>query len=192
MEDKPANMVACQIGSFCLTIYTFCSWSLWFSYWRCVAGLLDEVEVILLALWHRKWELLVSFSPFLMVFVSFLAFVHWNGSVVLGIVHVSSFNFEAYEGPLLLVSHCMSWYGRCKRSSHSFTTFCTDHVFWSGFCSCCGSSTLQYRSNCGPVPVILEEKAHQFLSSAHSCYCWLLLCTFLQVREPVSTLSKLP
>ncbi|XP_050261705.1 dol-P-Glc:Glc(2)Man(9)GlcNAc(2)-PP-Dol alpha-1,2-glucosyltransferase-like isoform X3 [Quercus robur] len=48
------------------------------------SGLLDEVEVILLALWHRKWELLVSFSPFLMVFVSFLAFVHWNGSVVLG------------------------------------------------------------------------------------------------------------
>ncbi|XP_065630702.1 dol-P-Glc:Glc(2)Man(9)GlcNAc(2)-PP-Dol alpha-1,2-glucosyltransferase isoform X4 [Quercus suber] len=47
-------------------------------------GLLNEVEVILLALWHRKWELLVSFSPFLMVFVAFLAFVHWNGSVVLG------------------------------------------------------------------------------------------------------------
>nr|POE83053.1 dol-p-glc:glc(2)man(9)glcnac(2)-pp-dol alpha-1,2-glucosyltransferase [Quercus suber] len=48
------------------------------------SGLLNEVEVILLALWHRKWELLVSFSPFLMVFVAFLAFVHWNGSVVLG------------------------------------------------------------------------------------------------------------
>ncbi|KAM3694554.1 hypothetical protein ACJW31_07G066500 [Castanea mollissima] len=40
---------------------------------RCVAGLLDEVEVILLALWHRKWELLVFFSPFVMVFVAFLA-----------------------------------------------------------------------------------------------------------------------
>ncbi|KAM4088377.1 hypothetical protein ACJW30_07G065800 [Castanea mollissima] len=30
-------------------------------------GLLDEVEVILLALWHRKWELLVFFSPFVMI-----------------------------------------------------------------------------------------------------------------------------
>ena len=55
-----------------------------------------------------KWELLVSFSPFLMVFVAFLAFIRWNGSVVLGIVHVASFNFEAYEGPLFLVSHCLS------------------------------------------------------------------------------------
>ena len=54
-----------------------------------------------------KWELLVSFSPFLVVFVAFLAFIRWNGSVVLGIVHVA-FNFEAYEGPLLLVSHSLS------------------------------------------------------------------------------------
>ncbi|XP_075652892.1 dol-P-Glc:Glc(2)Man(9)GlcNAc(2)-PP-Dol alpha-1,2-glucosyltransferase-like isoform X4 [Castanea sativa] len=48
------------------------------------SGLLDEVKVIFLALWHMKWELLVSFSPFLMVFVAFLAFIRWNGSVVLG------------------------------------------------------------------------------------------------------------
>lgn len=48
------------------------------------SGLLDEVQVILLALWHMKWELLVSFSPFLVVLVAFLAFVRWNGSVVLG------------------------------------------------------------------------------------------------------------
>lgn len=31
-----------------------------------------------------KWELLISFSPFLMVLVAFLLFVYWNGSVVLG------------------------------------------------------------------------------------------------------------
>ncbi|XP_065633820.1 dol-P-Glc:Glc(2)Man(9)GlcNAc(2)-PP-Dol alpha-1,2-glucosyltransferase isoform X2 [Quercus suber] len=48
------------------------------------SGLLDEVKVIFLALWHMKWELLVSFSPFLTVFVAFLAFIRWNGSVVLG------------------------------------------------------------------------------------------------------------
>ncbi|XP_030975671.1 dol-P-Glc:Glc(2)Man(9)GlcNAc(2)-PP-Dol alpha-1,2-glucosyltransferase-like isoform X3 [Quercus lobata] len=48
------------------------------------SGLLDEVKVIFLALWYMKWELLVSFSPFLVVFVAFLAFIRWNGSVVLG------------------------------------------------------------------------------------------------------------
>ncbi|KAB1224100.1 Dol-P-Glc:Glc(2)Man(9)GlcNAc(2)-PP-Dol alpha-1,2-glucosyltransferase [Morella rubra] len=48
------------------------------------SGLLDEVQVIFLTLWHRKWELLLSFSPFLMVLMAFLAFVRWNGSIVLG------------------------------------------------------------------------------------------------------------
>ncbi|KAF3969822.1 hypothetical protein CMV_006420 [Castanea mollissima] len=33
---------------------------------------------------------------------------------------------------------------------------------------------------------ILEEKAHQFLSNAHCCYCWLLLCTFLQHSPSLS------
>ncbi|XP_059427953.1 dol-P-Glc:Glc(2)Man(9)GlcNAc(2)-PP-Dol alpha-1,2-glucosyltransferase [Corylus avellana] len=49
-----------------------------------MSGLLDEVQVILLRSWHMKWKLLVSFSPFLMVLLAFLAFVRWNGSVVLG------------------------------------------------------------------------------------------------------------
>ncbi|KAG7964786.1 hypothetical protein I3843_09G188300 [Carya illinoinensis] len=48
------------------------------------SGLLDEIQVILLTSWHKKQQLLVSFSPFLMVLMVFLAFVRWNGSVVLG------------------------------------------------------------------------------------------------------------
>ncbi|XP_061369279.1 dol-P-Glc:Glc(2)Man(9)GlcNAc(2)-PP-Dol alpha-1,2-glucosyltransferase-like isoform X2 [Gastrolobium bilobum] len=48
------------------------------------SGLVDEIWAILLTLWHMKWELLISFSPFLMVVVAFLSFVYWNGSVVLG------------------------------------------------------------------------------------------------------------
>ena len=34
--------------------------------------------------WHLKWKLLVSFSPFLVVLAAFVAFVCWNGSIVLG------------------------------------------------------------------------------------------------------------
>ncbi|XP_019462271.1 PREDICTED: dol-P-Glc:Glc(2)Man(9)GlcNAc(2)-PP-Dol alpha-1,2-glucosyltransferase isoform X1 [Lupinus angustifolius] len=48
------------------------------------SGLVDEIWEILLTLWHMKWELLISFSPFLVVLVAFLLFVWWNGSVVLG------------------------------------------------------------------------------------------------------------
>ncbi|KAF8402903.1 hypothetical protein HHK36_010995 [Tetracentron sinense] len=47
-------------------------------------GFLDELQAILLRLWHLKWEVLVSFSPFLLVLVAFVTFVLWNGSVVLG------------------------------------------------------------------------------------------------------------
>lgn len=59
------------------------------------SGLLDEIQVILLRSWQIKWKLLVSFSPFLFVLVAFLAFVRWNGSVVLGAkeAHVVSPHF---------------------------------------------------------------------------------------------------
>ncbi|CAJ1798731.1 unnamed protein product [Sphenostylis stenocarpa] len=48
------------------------------------SGLTDELWSILLTLWYMKWEVLISFSPFLMLVVIFLLFVYWNGSIVLG------------------------------------------------------------------------------------------------------------
>ncbi|KAL1330743.1 hypothetical protein AAHE18_12G132000 [Arachis hypogaea] len=48
------------------------------------SGLVSEVQTILLMLWHKKWEILVLFSPYLLVFVAFILFVRWNGGVVLG------------------------------------------------------------------------------------------------------------
>lgn len=58
-----------------------------------IAGLLDEIQVIILKSWHLKWELLTSFSPFFMVFVAFAAFVCWNGSIVLGTSNQSFLRF---------------------------------------------------------------------------------------------------
>lgn len=48
------------------------------------AGLFDEAGVILARVWLLKWEVLVSFGPFLLVLLAFFAFVRWNGSIVLG------------------------------------------------------------------------------------------------------------
>ncbi|XWS67060.1 hypothetical protein CRYUN_Cryun05aG0254200 [Craigia yunnanensis] len=48
------------------------------------SGLLHEIQAIVLTSWHIKWELLVSFSPFFFVLLAFVAFLFWNGSVVLG------------------------------------------------------------------------------------------------------------
>ncbi|KAI5429909.1 variant 3, glucosyltransferase [Lathyrus oleraceus] len=48
------------------------------------SDLFDEIWVVLLTIWQMKLELLISFSPYLMVLIAFLLFVYWNGSIVLG------------------------------------------------------------------------------------------------------------
>ncbi|CAK8579678.1 unnamed protein product [Lathyrus sativus] len=48
------------------------------------SDLFDEIWAVLLIIWHMKLELLISFSPYLMVLIAFLLFVYWNGSIVLG------------------------------------------------------------------------------------------------------------
>ncbi|KAL9685124.1 hypothetical protein QQ045_022571 [Rhodiola kirilowii] len=55
----------------------------------------DEVKIFLLTSWRLKWEILVSFSPFVLVLLAFLAFVRWNGSIVLGAkdAHTASLHF---------------------------------------------------------------------------------------------------
>ncbi|OAY24834.1 dol-P-Glc:Glc(2)Man(9)GlcNAc(2)-PP-Dol alpha-1,2-glucosyltransferase isoform X2 [Manihot esculenta] len=59
------------------------------------SGFLDEIREICLTSWPMKWKLFISFSPFFMVLVAFVAFVRWNGSVVLGAkeAHVVSPHF---------------------------------------------------------------------------------------------------
>lgn len=60
------------------------------------AGLLGEIQDIILTSWHMKWGILVSFSPFLLELLAFIAFIHWNGSVVLGTSHLAMLFFSQY------------------------------------------------------------------------------------------------
>ncbi|KAI5325615.1 PREDICTED: dol-P-Glc Glc(2)Man(9)GlcNAc(2)-PP-Dol [Prunus dulcis] len=55
-----------------------------FSSQKLTSGFLDEIKAIFLRLWQMKLEALVSFSPFILVLAAFIAFICWNGSVVLG------------------------------------------------------------------------------------------------------------
>ncbi|GMI96513.1 homolog of yeast ALG10 [Hibiscus trionum] len=59
------------------------------------SGLLHEIQTIVSTSWRIKWKLLVSFSPFFFVLLAFVAFLFWNGSVVLGAkeAHVVSPHF---------------------------------------------------------------------------------------------------
>lgn len=50
----------------------------------CISGLVDEIVAVCLAILRAKKKFFVSFAPFMILLAAFVAFVHWNGSVVLG------------------------------------------------------------------------------------------------------------
>jgi alpha-1,2-glucosyltransferase len=51
---------------------------------------MEEVWDISLKLWNSKYEVLIAFTPFAIVMVSFIAFIIWNGGIVLGKFLISS------------------------------------------------------------------------------------------------------
>ncbi|XP_068646077.1 dol-P-Glc:Glc(2)Man(9)GlcNAc(2)-PP-Dol alpha-1,2-glucosyltransferase isoform X2 [Aristolochia californica] len=48
------------------------------------SGMLKEIQEIFFALWCLKWNFFVLFTPYLLIFSTFVSFVIWNGSIVLG------------------------------------------------------------------------------------------------------------
>ncbi|GAA0139938.1 transferase [Lithospermum erythrorhizon] len=48
------------------------------------SGLVYEIKEIMLSSWRQKWDMLASFSPYLLLLVAFVVFVYFNGSIVLG------------------------------------------------------------------------------------------------------------
>lgn len=74
-------------------------------------------------------------------------------------------------------------YCRCKRSSCCFSTFCTDNVCQSLFCSFVTSSAHHLWTSCNFASVILEEQASQFLSMALCPHCWTPHCALFQVSS---------
>ncbi|XP_072959372.1 dol-P-Glc:Glc(2)Man(9)GlcNAc(2)-PP-Dol alpha-1,2-glucosyltransferase isoform X1 [Typha angustifolia] len=59
------------------------------------SGFVDEILDVTFKLWSLKWKVLMVFAPFAMVLVSFVTFIIWNGSIVLGAkeAHVVSPHF---------------------------------------------------------------------------------------------------
>jgi len=61
-------------------------------------SLAEEVWDICLKLWNSKCEVLIAFAPFAFVMVAFVAFIIWNGGIVLGAkeAHVVSPHFAQF------------------------------------------------------------------------------------------------
>ncbi|TXG58608.1 hypothetical protein EZV62_016437 [Acer yangbiense] len=110
------------------------------------SGLLDEMRAIILTSWHMKWEILVSFSPFFLALVCFVAFVYWNGSVVLGAkeAHAVSPHFAQimyfslvsalFTAPVLFslgqVATLFRSFWKNRPLVKSFTMFCAMTLYW--------------------------------------------------------------
>ncbi|XP_074565348.1 dol-P-Glc:Glc(2)Man(9)GlcNAc(2)-PP-Dol alpha-1,2-glucosyltransferase [Curcuma longa] len=58
-------------------------------------GFLDEILDVTFKLWSLKWKVSIAFFPFALVLLAFVAFVIWNGSIVLGAkdAHAVSLHF---------------------------------------------------------------------------------------------------
>lgn len=92
-------------------------------------ALMDEIRTMTLTMWHMKFKLLVSFCPFAIVLMAFVAFVRWNGSIVLGAkeAHAVSLHFAQimyfglFSGFIMAPVHC--------NLSQVIDLF---HSFWKG------------------------------------------------------------
>ncbi|KAL4198932.1 hypothetical protein AMTRI_Chr03g48560 [Amborella trichopoda] len=62
-------------------------------------GLLCEFWGISMKLWSFKWEVLVAYAPFLVLFAAFGTFVVWNGSLVVGAKEAHTASFHLVQLP---------------------------------------------------------------------------------------------
>ncbi|KAL9250248.1 Dol-P-Glc:Glc(2)Man(9)GlcNAc(2)-PP-Dol alpha-1,2-glucosyltransferase-like protein [Drosera capensis] len=80
--------------------------------------LVDEIRTIMFRAWYMKQQLFILFSPFLLVLVAFIAFVRWNGSILLG-------NFRPpllilfCSLPYVLGLHLIPWMDAGAKEAHS-------------------------------------------------------------------------
>ncbi|KAJ3676673.1 hypothetical protein LUZ60_004085 [Juncus effusus] len=58
-------------------------------------GLIHEIIYICQKIWQFKWRVIIAFMPFILVLFAFVAFIFWNGGIVLGAkeAHVVSPHF---------------------------------------------------------------------------------------------------
>ncbi|KAL6652443.1 hypothetical protein ACP70R_011368 [Stipagrostis hirtigluma subsp. patula] len=90
-------------------------------------GLMDEVWDISMKLWNSKCKVLIAFTPYAVVMVAFIAFVIWNGGIVLGAkeAHVVSPHFAQFlYFAIVSAAALLPWHFTPSRA--------LDLLFWFG------------------------------------------------------------
>ncbi|PIN11975.1 Alpha-1,2 glucosyltransferase/transcriptional activator [Handroanthus impetiginosus] len=140
------------------------------------SGLLDEIHAVIIVSWNHFWELLVSFSPFFMVFVAFVAFVCWNGGIVLGAkdAHAVSPHFAQllYYG-MVSALFMVPVYFSFGQAAHLFQKFCKNkllHFFLWFLALTIGFLSVQFFSIAHPY--LLADNRH------YPFYLWRKIINF--------------
>ncbi|KAL6903554.1 hypothetical protein ACP4OV_004367 [Aristida adscensionis] len=91
------------------------------------SSLMEEILDISIKLWKSKFKLLIAFTPFAVVMVSFIAFVIWNGGIVLGAkeAHMVSLHFaQLLYFAIVSAAALLPW--------HFTRSQALDLLYWSG------------------------------------------------------------
>uniref|UniRef100_A0A0D9W6U9 Dol-P-Glc:Glc(2)Man(9)GlcNAc(2)-PP-Dol alpha-1,2-glucosyltransferase n=1 Tax=Leersia perrieri TaxID=77586 RepID=A0A0D9W6U9_9ORYZ len=103
--------------------------------YRMSSSFTEEIWDIIFKLWNSKYKVLIDFIPFAMVLVVFVAFVIWNGGIVLGAkdAHVVSPHFAQllYFG-LVSAAALLPWHFTPSRVAALFH-LCRKNKLYSSF-----------------------------------------------------------
>lgn len=142
------------------------------------SGFLDEIKAICLTSWNMKSKLLFSFSPFFTVLVAFVAFVRWNGSVVLGAKeahavspHFAQLMYFSLVSSLALAPLHFSW----DQAVHLFWSFWKKRPL--GFCQWIVALTAGFLS------VHSYSIAHAYLLADNRHYTFYLWRKVIQSHQ---------
>ncbi|TVU15336.1 hypothetical protein EJB05_38852 [Eragrostis curvula] len=140
-------------------------------------SLAEEVWDISLKLWNSKCEVLIAFAPFAIVMVAFIAFIIWNGGIVLGAkeAHVVSPHFAQflYFG-LVSAAALLPWHFTPSRA--------LDLVRWFGKSKTCSSLAVSMALGLSIIAVHFFSIAHPYLLADNRHYTFYIWRKVIQVN----------
>ncbi|XP_062184698.1 dol-P-Glc:Glc(2)Man(9)GlcNAc(2)-PP-Dol alpha-1,2-glucosyltransferase isoform X2 [Phragmites australis] len=137
----------------------------------------EEVWDISLKLWNSKCKVLVTFTPFAVVMVAFIAFIIWNGGIVLGAkeAHLVSPHFAQflYFG-LVSAAALLPW--------HFTPSLVLDLFRWSGKNKTCSSLAVLTTLGLSFIAVHFFSVAHPYLLADNRHYTFYIWRKVIQVN----------
>ncbi|KAK3144327.1 hypothetical protein QOZ80_4AG0311590 [Eleusine coracana subsp. coracana] len=140
-------------------------------------SLAEELWDVSLKLWNSKCKVLIAFTPFAAVMVSFIAFIIWNGGIVLGAkeAHVVSLHFAQFlYFSLVSTAALLPW--------HFTPSRVLDLFLWLGKNKTCSSLAVLMALGLSIIAVHFFSIAHPYLLADNRHYTFYIWRKVIQVN----------